>query len=114
MSYEVDAIYNNGAFVPVTPLAIPEGVRVHLRVEEQPSQDGTGRSETPPNQSRAAMDEFLRLAADLPLGEVPKEANLMTPPEKSEFLRMMLELPVESPNDGFSGADHDKLLYGQP
>ena len=87
MSYEVDAIYNNGAFVPVTPLAIQEGVRVHLRVEEQASQNGTGRSETPPRQSRAALDEFLRIAA---------------------------ELPLEGPDDGFSGADHDRVLYGEP
>jgi hypothetical protein len=38
---------------------------------------------------------------------------MMTNEQKSEFLRMMIELPIESPNDGFSGADHDKLLYGQ-
>ena len=37
MTYEIDAIYNNGAFIPVVPLEIPEGVRVHLRVDEQPA-----------------------------------------------------------------------------
>jgi predicted DNA-binding antitoxin AbrB/MazE fold protein len=82
MTYEIEAIYNNGAFVPVVPLAIPEGVRVHLRVDEQTSTDAPGKM-----MSRAELDEFLK---------------------------MMAELPIESPNDGFSGADHDKLLYGQP
>jgi predicted DNA-binding antitoxin AbrB/MazE fold protein len=82
MTYEVDAIYNNGAFVPVEPLAIPEGVRVHLRVDEQTATNVAGNM-----MSRAELDEFLRLAA---------------------------ELPLESPDDGFSGADHDRVLYGEP
>ena len=82
MSHEIDAVYNNGAFVPVTPVAIPEGTQVHLRVEEKTV------TESP--------------------------SKMMTPEEKSAFLRMMIELPIESPNDGFSGADHDKLLYGEP
>jgi predicted DNA-binding antitoxin AbrB/MazE fold protein len=79
MMYEIDAIYNNGAFVPVKPLTIPEGLRVHLRVDEQTTTDAPV--------SRSELDEFLRLAA---------------------------ELPLESPNDGFSGADHDRVLYGEP
>jgi predicted DNA-binding antitoxin AbrB/MazE fold protein len=82
MTYEIDAIYNNGAFVPVVPLSIPDGVRVHLRIDET-----TSPSETAKVISRAELDEFLRLAA---------------------------ELPIESPDDGFSGADHDRLLYGEP
>lgn len=82
MTYEVDAIYNNGAFVPVEPLAIREGVRVHLHVNEQAAADAAGNM-----MNRAELDEFLRLAA---------------------------ELPIESPDDGFSGADHDRVLYGEP
>lgn len=82
MPYEVDAIYNNGAFVPVEPLAIPEGVRVHLHVDEQ-------------------------IANDAP-------RKMMTRAEMQEFLRMMESLPIEGPHDGFSGADHDKILYGKP
>lgn len=80
MTYEVDAIYNNGAFVPVEPLEIPEGVRVHLKINEQ-----AGANDPVSKSSRAELDEFLRVAA---------------------------ELPLESPNDGFSGADHDRALYG--
>jgi len=35
--------------------------------------------------------------------------------DPARVLRMMEEiaaLPLRSPDDGFSGADHDKLLYG--
>jgi predicted DNA-binding antitoxin AbrB/MazE fold protein len=29
-----------------------------------------------------------------------------------DLLDMIASLPPEGPNDGFSGADHDKILYG--
>lgn len=32
----------------------------------------------------------------------------------AEFLDEMASLPVEGPDDGFSGRDHDKILYGAP
>jgi len=64
-------------------VTIPDGLRVHLHVEGQNVPDDTGAKA----RRRAALDEFLRLAA---------------------------ELPLESPDDGFSGADHDRLLYGEP
>jgi predicted DNA-binding antitoxin AbrB/MazE fold protein len=35
MIHNIDAIYDHGVFRPVQPLALPEGARVHLRVEEQ-------------------------------------------------------------------------------
>ncbi len=35
MVRHVDAIYSQGAFRPVEPLALPEGTRVHLSVEEE-------------------------------------------------------------------------------
>ena len=31
----VDAIYDHGVLRPIEPLALPEGARVHLRVEEE-------------------------------------------------------------------------------
>jgi predicted DNA-binding antitoxin AbrB/MazE fold protein len=82
MSHEVDAVYNNGTFVPVTPIAIPEGTQVRLRVEEKQS--------------------------------LEPASKMMTQAEFKEFLQMMAALPLEGPDDGFSGADHDKILYGQP
>lgn len=33
MTHDVDAIYHQGVFQPVEPLALPEGIRVHLRIE---------------------------------------------------------------------------------
>lgn len=35
MVRHVDAIFSNGAFRPLEPLALPEGTRVHLSVEEE-------------------------------------------------------------------------------
>jgi predicted DNA-binding antitoxin AbrB/MazE fold protein len=85
MSYDIDAIYDNGVFRPLEPLAIPDGVRVHLRVSAA-NEEGRAINEFT-NEHRAELDDLRRV---------------------------MAELPVESPNDGFSGADHDRLLYGKP
>jgi predicted DNA-binding antitoxin AbrB/MazE fold protein len=35
MSHDIDAIYDHGVFRPVEPLVLPEGTRVHLRVEAE-------------------------------------------------------------------------------
>ena len=35
MTHDIDAIYNHGVFQPVEPLALPEGTRVHLRLESE-------------------------------------------------------------------------------
>jgi predicted DNA-binding antitoxin AbrB/MazE fold protein len=43
MVSHVDAIFSQGAFRPLEPLALPEGTRVHLSVEEQ-----TSTSSVPP------------------------------------------------------------------
>jgi len=34
---QIDAIFSQGAFRPLEPLALPEGTRVHLSVEEETS-----------------------------------------------------------------------------
>ena len=41
MIYDVDAVYNQGIFRPVTPLGLADGARVHLRVEEENGECGT-------------------------------------------------------------------------
>ena len=33
MTHDVDAIYDQGVFRPLEPLVLPQGTRVHLRVE---------------------------------------------------------------------------------
>lgn len=49
MVRHIDAIFSQGAFRPVQPLAMPEGTRVHLKVEEQTKPDSVqpGRIHTP-------------------------------------------------------------------
>lgn len=40
MIYDVDAIYDNGVLRPVKPLMLPEGARVHLRIEDNAKEIG--------------------------------------------------------------------------
>jgi predicted DNA-binding antitoxin AbrB/MazE fold protein len=35
MTHDIDAIYDHGVFRPVDPVALPEGARVRLLVEEK-------------------------------------------------------------------------------
>jgi predicted DNA-binding antitoxin AbrB/MazE fold protein len=62
MTYDIDAIYKNGFFRPLEPLVIPEGVRVHLRLNEETIAGAAAKK-----MSRAEMDEFLRVMAELPV-----------------------------------------------
>src|SRR3954453_23676719 len=51
MVHNVEAIYDQGVFRPIVPLALPEGTRVHLRVEEEIKAEGdvtqAGEAELP-------------------------------------------------------------------
>jgi predicted DNA-binding antitoxin AbrB/MazE fold protein len=47
MSHDVDAIYSDGVFRPVEPFVLPDGARVHLRVE----QDTANSNSTPSGHS---------------------------------------------------------------
>ena len=45
MAHDIDAIFDNGVFRPTAPVELPEGARVHLRVEEQiASEEPTAKS----------------------------------------------------------------------
>ncbi len=47
----------------------------------------------------------------------PLKRDRMTDEEKQRLLAAMdaiTSLPNENPGDTFSGADHDKVLYGEP
>jgi predicted DNA-binding antitoxin AbrB/MazE fold protein len=35
MIHDIDAIFDHGVLRPIEPLELPEGARVHLRIEEQ-------------------------------------------------------------------------------
>jgi predicted DNA-binding antitoxin AbrB/MazE fold protein len=86
MSIDLDAIYVNGVFRPLEPPVIPEGTRVHLRVEGEAGAKSAELINSMSGGVRAELDEFRRL---------------------------MAELPIEGTADGFSGADHDRALYGR-
>ncbi len=34
MTHDIDAIYSGGVFRPIEPLTLPDGARVHLRVDQ--------------------------------------------------------------------------------
>ena len=35
MVYDIEAVFDNGVFRPIEPLALPEGAQVHLRIEQR-------------------------------------------------------------------------------
>ena len=50
MVRHVDAIFSQGAFRPLEPLALPEGTRIHLSVQEETDAKpvpATGKIHTP-------------------------------------------------------------------
>lgn len=64
---------------------------------------------------------LLRPAEPLPLEEGQRVELTVSTPDDDDArrhealiagLNEIAALPLESPNDGFSGADHDKVLYG--
>lgn len=85
MTHDIDAIYDHGVFRPLEPLILPDGTRVHLRVEEQ-ARDGS-------NQPTVARIHSPRLAqpeqaADfrMEVREVPMIVDwLLACPEKGFF-----------------------------
>lgn len=53
MIHNIDAIYDHGVFRPIEPLALPEGAREHLRVEEE---NGTPAKSSEAAEYRAWLD----------------------------------------------------------
>jgi predicted DNA-binding antitoxin AbrB/MazE fold protein len=81
MSQFIQAIYEHGVFRPLEPVSLPEHERVSLTVA--PASNDSGE-DTLKDQRAAALRSALDEAA---------------------------RLPLEGPSDGFSGADHDQILY---
>ena len=64
-------------------------------------------------------DEVCDLPEDSKVWLVPvAETSALSPAEKSRRLyeecQRIAALPMEGDDDGYSGADHDKVLYGEP
>jgi predicted DNA-binding antitoxin AbrB/MazE fold protein len=83
MSQEIRAIYENGLFRPLDPISLSEHDVVSLVVSGAPSQSPSGGDAALDSQRQALLEMF-------------DEAD---------------RLPLEN-SEGFSGADHDAVLYG--
>lgn len=84
MLHYMDAIYEDGVFRPILPVELAEKARVRLIVQDAPAD--ADEAEIAALQ-RKAMEEL--------------DAELE-------------HIPDGSPDDGFTAADHDRVLYGRP
>lgn len=85
MSHTIHAIFDAGVFRPLEPVELAEGTQVEVNVP----------AAAPP--AELSPEELVRQQAAI-----------------AKFLAKMEALPNEGPDDGFSGRDHDKILYGTP
>jgi predicted DNA-binding antitoxin AbrB/MazE fold protein len=88
MSRAIPAIFDAGVFRPLEPVDLANGTHVEVQVPK-PGAVGTD--------GECGPDQLARQQAAI-----------------AEFLATMEGLPIEGPDDGFSGRDHDKILYGAP
>lgn len=84
MSRSIPAIFDAGVFRPLEPVELAEGTPVVVQVST------VAREELSPE-------------------NIARQQTAV-----AEFLAEMKALPDEGPDDGFSGRDHDKVLYGAP
>ncbi len=85
MNRSIFAIFAAGVFRPLEPVELSEGTQV---VVQLPRADDTTHHELFP-------EELARQQAAI-----------------ADMLSEIESLPVEEPDDGFSGRDHDTILYG--
>ncbi|HEY4235608.1 MAG TPA: antitoxin family protein [Lacipirellulaceae bacterium] len=85
MSRIIPAIFDAGVFRPTVPVDMAEGTLVVVQVAR---------------------------GVEEPSAELPPEKLARQQAAIDEMLIEIENLPIEEPNDGFSGRDHDKVLYG--
>ncbi len=85
MSRTIHAIFDSGVFRPLEPVDVAEGTQVAVQIPE------------------AAP------SAELSPEELARQQTAI-----ARFLERMEAIPEEGPDDGFSGRDHDKILYAAP
>lgn len=60
------------------------------------------------------LAEGTRVEVGLPASQLQQDERGVYPPEAMRaFLDRMESMPDDSPNDGFSNRDHDRLIYGE-
>jgi predicted DNA-binding antitoxin AbrB/MazE fold protein len=87
MDRSIPAIFDSGVFRPLEPVELAEGTQVQVHVPQ--TEDGATAELSP--------EELVRQQAAI-----------------ASMLKEIESLPPEGPDDGFSGRDHDKVLYGGP
>ena len=85
MSHAIPAIFDAGVCRPTEAVELPEGTRVVVQVPARTVE--TGEQLSTPHQ-------------------LPQQIEI------EEMLAEIESLPIEEPDDGFSGRDHDRVLYG--
>ena len=85
MSHAIPAIFDSGVFRPTKPVELAEGTHVVVQVPARTVEIGEGLST-----SQIVLQQA----------------------EIEEMLAEIESLPIEEPDDGFSGRDHDRVLYG--
>ena len=85
MNHKIPAIFDAGVFRPLEPVDLADGTQVQVQVSTAE-----------------------------PLVELSPEELTRRQATIVEFLAKMEAIPDEGPDDGFSGRDHDKILYGAP
>lgn len=83
MSHSIPAIFAAGVFRPLKPVQLAEGTQVEVQV-----------------------------LAPAPPAELSSEDLAHQQAAIHELLDEIESLPIEEPADGFSGSDHDTVLYG--
>ena len=89
MIHTVPAVFDAGVFRPLEPVDLADGTQVIVQM--------------PLTRDMNATDE------ELPPDELARQQAAI-----EEMLAEIESLPIEEPDDGFSGRDHDKILYGAP
>lgn len=87
MSQTISAIFDSGVFRPLVPVEIAEGTQVQIEI---------------PQSAPHAFGEFT------PEDLARQQAAI------KDMLAEIERLPIKELDDGFSGQDHDKVLYGAP
>ncbi|HYO23709.1 MAG TPA: antitoxin family protein [Lacipirellulaceae bacterium] len=97
MTHHVEAIFDNGVFRPTGPVSLPDQSRVEIIV-------------LPP------VEPMTELATEPAPKAVETEEEIAIRQWKAarELDELLALFPDNSPDDGFSGADHDRILYGKP
>jgi predicted DNA-binding antitoxin AbrB/MazE fold protein len=88
MNRSVTAVFDAGVFRPLQPVDLAPGTQVEVQVPVRADIASTG---------------------ELSAEELARQRQAI-----EEMIAKIESLPLEGPDDGFSGRDHDKILYGKP